>query len=51
MVNMASTDLLNSARLDNKLKPKYSIFAKLSLELVGACEVDLNKHLFLTRAN
>ena len=48
---MASTGLNISARLDNKTKQKYGLFAKLSLAVVGLCEAAKNPHLFLTREN
>ena len=35
----------------NKPKQKYDLFLKLSLAVIGACEVDNNPHIFLTRAN
>ena len=39
MIDLVSTGVSISARLDNKNKHKYYVFAKLSLALVGACEV------------
>ena len=47
---MASTGLRRSNRLANKPKQKYSLFDKLSLTEIRACEVDKNRHIFLTRA-
>ena len=35
----------------NKPKQKYGLFAKLSLALIGACEVAKNPHTFITREN
>ena len=51
MVDLASTGLRISTRLSNKPRQKYSLFDKLSLELIGACEVANNPHIFLTRSN
>ena len=38
------------ARLENRTKQKYGLFHRLSLSLVGACEMSLNPHIFLSRA-
>ena len=51
MVDLASTDLRRFARLANKPRQKYGLFSKLSLELIGACDVDKNSHTFLAREN
>ena len=37
--------------LDNKPKQKYGLFTKLSLALIGSCDVAKNPHIFLTREN
>ena len=50
-INLASTGLRRYARLTNKPKKKYCLFAKLSLSVIGACEVDNNPNIFLTREN
>ena len=36
-IDLTSTDIRRSARLDNKLKQKYGLFAKLSLLEIGTC--------------
>ena len=51
MVDLESTVLRRFARLDNKTKQKYGLFAELSLSEIGACEVANNPHIFLTREN
>ena len=50
-IYLVSTGIRISARLDNKPKQKYCLFDKLSLVVVGVCEVDKNPHTFLTREN
>ena len=49
MINLASTGISKSARFDNKPKPKYGLFAKLYLAVIGVCEVAKNPHIFITR--
>ena len=49
MFDLASTSLSISDRLDNKPKQRYGLFAKFSLAVIGACEVDNNPYIFLTR--
>ena len=51
MINMASTGTRRSIRLTDKPKQKYGLFAKFSVAVIGACEVDNNPHIFLTREN
>ena len=51
MINLALTSLSISARLDYKPKQKYGLFTKFSLSVIGACEVDNNPHIFLTKSN
>ena len=51
MIDLASIGLRISARLDNKTKEKYGLFTKLSLEVIGACDVANNPNILLTRAN
>ena len=51
MIDMASTGLRRSARLANKPIRKYGLFDKLSLSVIGECEVAKNLHIFLTIAN
>ena len=51
MINLASTNYRISDRLDNKPKHNYGLFAKFSLELIGAYKLAKNPHIFLTRAN
>ena len=46
MLGMEPTGLRRSARLANKPKQKYGLFAKLSLELIVSCEVDNNPTYF-----
>ena len=50
-IDLASTCLRRSARLANKPKRKYGLFADFLLAVIGACEVDINPHIFLTWAN
>ena len=50
MVDLASTSLSISARLDNKPRPKYGLFDKFSLAVIGACEVAKILHVFLNRS-
>ena len=51
MINLASTDISRSARLSNKTKQKYDLFVKLSIAVIGECEVAKNSHIILTRSN
>ena len=51
MIDMEPTGLKISARLANKPRQVYGLFAKFSLALIGACEVAKNFQIFLTRAN
>ena len=51
MINLASTGLRRYARLDNKPKQKYCLFAKFSLPVIGECAVAKSPQMFLTRAN
>ena len=51
IIYLVSTGLRRSSRFDNKPKQEYFLFAKLSLSVIRACEVDKNPHVFLTRAN
>ena len=51
MIDLESTGIRRSDILDHKPKQKYDLFAKLSLALIGACEVANNLHIFLTRPN
>ena len=44
-----STGHIISARLANKPKQKYGLFAKLLLAVLGACYVANNPHKFLTK--
>ena len=46
MINISSTSLRISARLDNKPKQKYGLFSKLSLQVIGSYEVADNHHVF-----
>ena len=50
-IDLVSTSLMRSSRLDNKPKQKYGLFVKFSSEVIGACEVANNSHIFITRAN
>ena len=50
MTNLESTDIRGSASFAKKPR-KYGLFAKLSLSVVGAREVDYNPHIFLTRVD
>ena len=49
--NLVFTGIRISARLDNKHKQKYGLFAKLSLSVIEACDVANNPHIFITGAN
>ena len=51
MIDLESTGLRRSSRLDKKLKQKYGLFDKFLLTVIGACEVYKNPHIFLTRSN
>ena len=51
MIDLASTSLGISDRLDNEPKQKYGLFSKFSLEIVGSCNVANKPHIFLTRSN
>ena len=51
MVNLASSGLRRYTRLANKTRKKNSLFTKFSLAVTGACKVDKNPHVFLTRSN
>ena len=48
---MASTDTRRSARLANKQKQRNGLFDKLSLIVVGECELAKKTHILLTRSN
>ena len=50
MIDLASTGRRRLARLDNKLKQKYGLFYKLSLAVVGSCELAKSPHIFPTRS-
>ena len=51
IVDLATTGLRISSRLDNKPKQKYGFFSKLLLEGVEACGMAEKYHIFLTRSN
>ena len=51
MTDMTSTGIRRFARLANKPKQNDGLLSKLSLSLIGACEVAKNSHIFLTREN
>ena len=51
MTDMSSTGIRRFAMLANKPIQKYGLFAKFSLEVIGACEVAKNPHIFITREN
>ena len=51
IIDLESIGLRRSARLANKSKQKYGLFAKFLLAVLGACEVAENTHIFLTIAN
>ena len=51
MINLESTGLRRYARLANKPRQKYSLSTKLSLAVIGACEVAKNPHVFITISN
>ena len=46
IINLESAGIRRYARLSNKPKQKYGLFAKLSLELIVSCEVDNNPTYF-----
>ena len=50
-IDIASTGCSISAKLDNKPRQKYGLFDKLSLLVIGVCELANNPHIFITRAN
>ena len=49
VIDVESTGIRISARFDNKPKQKYGLFDKLSLVVVGTCEVANSPNIFLTR--
>ena len=51
MIDLAPTGLRISARLANKIKQKYGLFAKFALAAIGSCEVAKNSHIFLSIEN
>ena len=51
MIDIVSTGLSRSVRLANKPKQKYGLFAKFSLAVIGAYDVDKNPHTYLTISN
>ena len=51
MTDLESTGIMIYSRLANKNRQKYSLFDKLSLVVIGACEAANNPHIFLTIAN
>ena len=51
MIDLGSTGLRRSAKLANKTRQKYGLFAKFLLSLIRACEVAKNPHIFITIAN
>ena len=51
IIDLAWTGLRISARLDNKTKQIYGLFAKFLLSVIGVYEVEKNPHIFLTIAN
>ena len=51
MINLASTGIMRSSKLDNKPKQNDVLFAKFSLAVIGACGVAKNPHIFLTITN
>ena len=51
MIDLASTNLSRYSRLANTHPPKYGLFAKFSLAVAVAYEVDENPHIFPTREN
>ena len=50
MINLASTGIWRSARLANTPRQKYGLFSKFSLALIGAYEVAMNPHIYITRS-
>ena len=48
IIELSSTGLMRYARLANKTKQKYGLFAKLSLASIGSYEVAKNPYIFLT---
>ena len=51
IINLQSSGIRISARLANKPRLKYGLFAKLSLTVIEAYEVAKNSYIFLTREN
>ena len=49
LTDLESTGLRIFERLANKPRQKYDLFAKLSLAVIGSCEVAKNPQIFLTR--
>ena len=50
-MDLASTGIRRSARLDNNPRQKYDLFAKLSLSVIVVFEVYKNTHIFLPSEN
>ena len=51
IIDLASTGLRRYARLANKPRQKYGLFAKFSLAVIGAYDVDKNLHIYIIIAN
>ena len=50
-IDMVSTSIRISTRLDNKPKQEYILFDKFALAVIGSCEVAKNPLIFITRVN
>ena len=51
IINLESTGSKRSETFANKPRQRYGLFAKLSLSVIGACEVANNPHIFITIDN
>ena len=51
MIDPVPAGIRRYARLANKPRQKYGLFAKFPLEVIGEFEVDKNPHIFITLAN
>ena len=51
MIYLELTGIRISDRLAKKPKQKDGVFAKLSLAVIGSCEVAKNPHIFITISN
>ena len=51
MIDLATTGIRRSAKFDLKPRQKYGLLGKLSLAVIGLCEVANIPQVFLNRPN